>query len=247
MTPNQATAAAAADEPIPLTVALDRMEAQGREKVRTEALSWPERAAALQVVDAPSYTAGGELLKAIKALRQTIADTFDPHVRRAHEAHKALVKEKADAEAPLTIAETTIKRALVLYTEAEERARREEEKRLQAEAQRQEEARRLEEAAALEAAALETGDVEMLATAQEIVAAPVVAPVVVLPKATPKVAGISYRDVPKFRIVNEALVPRQYLMVNETAIGAVVRGMKGKVTIPGVEVWIEKVASASAR
>jgi hypothetical protein len=217
------------------------------EEVKSEALAWPERAAALKVTDAESYTAGGELLKAIKALRNRIADTFDTHIKRAHEAHKALVKEKADAEAPLTQAEGTIKRALIAYTEAEERKRREEERRLAEEARKAEEARRLEEAAALEAMAVETGDTEMMATAQEIVSAPVPAPVVVLPKTTPKVAGLSYREVWRFRVVNAALVPRQYLTVNEQAIGGVVRAMKGATVIPGVEVYSEKVASASGR
>jgi hypothetical protein len=217
------------------------------EAVRCEALAWPERAAALQVSDPASYEAGGALLKAIKSLRNRIAETFDPHIKRAHEAHKALVREKAEAEAPLTQAETTIKRALIGYTEAEEKRRREEERRLAEVARKADEARRLAEAAALEAEALATGDDEMLATAQEMVTAPVAAPVIVLPTERPKVAGLSYRDVWKFRIVNPSLIPRQYLIPNEQAIGGVVRSLKGSAQIPGVEVYCEKVASASGR
>jgi hypothetical protein len=215
--------------------------------VKAEALSWPERAKALTVTDSTSYEAGAALLKGIKALRNRIAETFDSHIKRAHEAHKALVKEKADAEAPLTLAEGTIKKALVAYTEAEERKRREEERRLAEEARKAEEARRLEEAAALETMALDTSDAEMLATAQDIVAAPVVAPVIVLPTERPKVAGISYREVWKFRVVNDALVPREFLAVDEQKIGGYVRAMKGAAKIPGVEVYSEKVASASGR
>ena len=227
--------------------ALELVVDNAADAMKAEALTWPERAAAVVITDPASYEAGGGLLKAIKALRNRIAETFDPHIKRAHEAHKLLVKEKADAEAPLTQAESTIKRALVAYTEAEEKRRREEERRLQEEARKAEEARRLEEAAALESYALEHGDAGMLETAQEIVAAPVVAPVVVLQSERPKVAGLSYRDVWKFRVVNAALVPREYMAVDETKIGAVVRAMKGTVTIPGVEVYCEKVASASGR
>lgn len=215
--------------------------------IRSEALSWPDRAKALAVTDPSSYEEGGALLKAIKALRNRIAETFDGHIKRAHEAHKALVAEKAAAEKPLTEAETMIKRALVAYTEAEEKRRREEERRLAEEARKVEEARRLEEAAALEAEALASGDDEMLATAQEIVAAPVVSPVIVLPTERPKVAGISYREVWKFRVTNAALVPREYLSVDEQKIGGVVRAMKGAAKIPGVEVYAERIASASGR
>jgi hypothetical protein len=217
------------------------------ETVKSDALAWPERAAALRVTDTQSYTIASEMLKGIKALRNRIADVFDKHISAAHAQHKALVKEKADAEAPLTQAEGTIKRSLIAYSEEQERIRKAEERRLAEIARKAEEDRRMAEAAALEAEALATGDVEMLATANEIVEAPLVAPVVTLPKATPTVSGISYREVWKFRVTNVALVPREFLAVDETKIGGVVRAMKGLAKIPGVEVYSEKVASASGR
>jgi len=217
------------------------------EMVKANALAWPEKAAALAVVDDATYGLASEMLKGIKALRNRIAETFDKHIKRAHEAHKGLVKEKADAEAPLTQAEATIKRNLVTYSTEQERLRKLKEQRLAEMARQQEEERQLAEAAALESYAVETGDAEMLVTAQEIAAAPVVAPVIVLPKATPVVSGISFRDVWKFRVVNAALVPREYLSVDEVKIGGVVRAMKNTVTIPGVDIYSEKVASASGR
>lgn len=229
--------------PAALSLAVDNTA----DAVKADALAWPERAAALRVVDSQTYTDASEMLKGIKALRSKIAGVFDKHISAAFQQHKALVAEKAAAEKPLTEAETVIKRALVAYTEAEEKRRREEERRLAEEARKVEEARRLEEAAALEAEALASGDDEMLATAQEIVAAPVVAPVIVLPTERPKVAGISYREVWKFRVTNAALVPREYLSVDEQKIGGVVRAMKGAAKIPGVEVYAERIASASGR
>ena len=232
--------------PATLALAVDNNEDTAEEVKRT-ALSWPERAASLRIVDSETYTAASEMLRGIKSLRNRISEVFDKHVMAAHAAHKALVAEKASAEAPLTTAETTIKRMLVAYTEEQEQKRREEERRLAEIARKAEEDRRMEEAAALEAEALATDDMEMLATAQEIVSAPVVAPVVVLPKATPTVKGISYRESWKFRVTNPALVPREYLAVDEQKIGAVVRAMKDTVKIPGVEIYSEKIASASGR
>lgn len=42
-----------------------------------------------------------------------------------------------------------------------------------------------------------------------------------------------------FRVTNEALVPRQYLILNEKAIGAVITALKDKANIPGIEAVME--------
>lgn len=230
-----------------MTPALSLVIDHTPDAVRAEALAWPDRAAALAIVDDGSYRSAADMLIGIKSLRTAIAATFDAHIARAYQSHKALVKEKADAEAPLTQAETTIKRALVTYTEAQERIRQAEERRLAEIARQAEEDRRMAEAAALEAEALATDDADMLATAQEIIAAPVATPVVVLPTSTPVVSGISYREVWRFRIIDPALVPREYLAIDDTKIGAVVRAMKGGTSIAGVQAYPERIASASGR
>jgi hypothetical protein len=92
--------------------------------VTSEALSWPDRARATVITDSTTYTDACELLKGIKALRVRIGETFDPHIGRAFQAHRALCKEKQDAEAPLTEAERILKAALVAYDDAQERIRR---------------------------------------------------------------------------------------------------------------------------
>ena len=216
-----------------------------RDTVVTEALSWPERARAAVVRTVEDYTRAADLLKGIKALRQKIADTFDPHVRRAHEAHKALVREKSDAEAPLSEAERIIKNALVAFDQEQERLRREEEARQRELARVAEEARVLEQAAAMEIEAHEYGDTGLAAEAEALIQRPIQAPPIApVAKATPKVAGISMRTVYKFRIVNAALVPRQYLTVDEQKIGGVVRALGQAANIPGVEVYPDQVVAA---
>ena len=212
------------------------------ELVKKEALSWPDRAKTLKVKDNDSYLQGGDLLKGIKALRQKIAELFDPHIKRAYDAHKALVREKADAEMPLTEAERIIKGALVAYTEEQERKRRDEERRLAEEARRREEDRRVAEAAALEQAGEYDEAVAVLAEAET---APT--PVVVLASATPKVQGISYRTVWRFRIIDAKKIPDEYKVPDETKIGAVVRAMKGETRIAGIEVYEDRIAAASGR
>jgi hypothetical protein len=63
---------------------------------------------------------------------------------------------------------------------------------------------------------------------------------VILPETTPKVEGISGRQVWKFRIINPALIPREYLIPDERKIGQIVRAMKGETRIPGVEAYAEE-------
>ena len=63
------------------------------------------------------------------------------------------------------------------------------------------------------------------------------APGVVLPKTAPKTAN--RRMVPKFRITNEALIPRQYLKPDDVKIGGVIRSLRGAANIPGVTYYEE--------
>jgi hypothetical protein len=224
--------------------------------VRTEALSWPERARAVAIADDDSYNAAADLLKGIKALRGKIAETFDPHIKRAHDAHKALVKEKADTEAPLTEAEGILKRTLVSYQQTQERIRIEEARRLEEEARKAEETRQLEQAAALERQASDTGDESMRAIAHEVLEAPVAVAAVPVQRATPRVAGISYRDQYTARVASTtkliAFVAKHpeysnLLTPNMTALNQLARAQKEMLQIDGVEVVKERIAAAGSR
>ena len=235
------------------TVAIQPPES---EDIREEALSWPERANAVRIVDNASYVNATELLKGIKALRRRIGEVFDPHVTRAHEAHKALVREKKDAEAPLTEAEGLIKRALVQYTDKQERQRREDEQRLRDEARRREEQRRLEEAAALEQQAVESGNVALGREAEALLEAPVHTPAVQVAPTTPKVSGISYRETYRAQLVNlMALVTHvathpehaNLLTLNQPAANQLARSLKTNLRVPGLEVVVQTVPAAGSR
>lgn len=224
--------------------------------VTTEALAWPDRARAMTVTSAESYTGACEMLKGIKALRQKVSDTFDPHIKRAVDAHRALLAEKRDAEAPLSEAERILKDSIVAYDTAQDRLRREEERRLQEIARREEEQRRLEEAAALERQAAAADDVELRAEAEAMLSEPIHAPTVVVAKSTPKVAGISYRETWSARVVSLskliAWVARHpecanYLAANLPALNAAARAQKNGLRVDGVEAVVQKVAAATGR
>ena len=72
----------------------------------------------------------------------------------------------------------------------------------------------------------------------------VVAPVI--EREAPKVAGIATREVWRFEVTDPALVPREYLVVDEAKIGKVVRALKGDTAIAGVRVYSERQLASSA-
>lgn len=239
---------AVADQPVPGLDVLQR------------ALTWPERARAVAIVDTDSYVAATDLLKGIKALRDEANATFDPIIADAHRAHQTACGQKRKVEAPLVEAERTIKNALVAYDHDQERKRREEQRRLEEEARRQAEVEALERAAALEREGKGWGDEGLVQEAEQIVEEQIQAPpppVPAVPKATPKVPGISYRTTWSGRLVSLldlikhcAAYPEHahLLQVNQTALNNMARGMQaGLNKIPGVQAVETRDVTAGRR
>ncbi len=185
-----------------------------------------------------SYVVATDFLRNVKTAMKLVDETFDPAIKAAHTAHKTLVSEKKKYSEPLENAERAVKIKMVEYTTKQERIRQEQEAKLRAELVRQEEERRLAEAKRLQ----DAGKVEQ---AEAIIGQPIVAPPVVLPKAAPSVSGIKQRKVWKWRLTDENAVPREYMVVDEQKIGAVVRSLGDKAKIAGIEVYEDTIVSAS--
>ena len=214
------------------------------EELTREVVSIESQAKALKIVDSPSYLSAGELWKSIKDIRKKVADFCDPGIKQAHELHKTLVAKKKEADTPLDNAERIVKRAMSDYDAEQERLRREEQRRLEEIARKEEEERRLQEAIAAEEEARRNGATKEVAAqeAAAIIDEPVYVAPVVIPKTVPKMqGGPVYRTIWKFRIKDVNLIPRQYMMPNEVAIGAVVRSLKNQANIPGVEAYEDRV------
>ncbi len=218
-------------------------------QVTQRALTMPEQARALRIADAVTYQHACDFLKAIKALRAEITDTFDDHIRRAFEAHRALCAEKREAEAPLTEAERIVKAALVVWDDEQERIRKAEQARLEAEARQQEEARRLEEAQLL-------ADCGEAAMADALLDEPIQTPAIAIAPTTPKVSGIAYRETWSAEVVDlVALI--KYCAANPAfaalllpampALNAQARSLKGQLRIPGVRAKCTRDVAAGRR
>lgn len=190
-----------------------------------------------KIATAPQFVEAGERLKAIMALKKKIAETFDPHIKRAFEAHRSLVAEKKFHETPLQTAEAFIKRGILGYQQAEETKRRELEAKAQEEARKERE--KLEARAAKAEAAGKTEKAEALQVAAASVITPIVAPT------TPKVAGISMRTTFRAEVVDKmelvkavaaGTIPLNALDANMPFLNNQARAMKETLAYPGVKV-----------
>lgn len=200
------------------------------EQVQTEALSTLETAKALTIADNDGYLKAAEYRKAIRALDQKAEEFFRPLKQKQDEAKKALLDAEKAVRIPLQQALEATDGKLKTWEREQERLRQEEEKRLQEIARKQAE----DEAVALAAELEAQGDTE---TAEAIISAPVEAPAVIVESFVPKVTGIGRRETWRYRITNEKLIPREYLMLDHSKVGGVVRSMKASTRIAGIEAY----------
>lgn len=183
----------------------------------------------LTIVDRPTWDAANELLRTIKRFAKQVEDTFGPSAKAAHEAHKAILAARDKHLKQFTAAEQTVKGKILAWQRVEAMRIEEERRAAEQKARDEAEARQTAEAEAL----IEQGrNQEALATLQ----APVVVPTIVAPM-QPKAEGVSVVKRWTFRVVNESMIPREYLIVDEGKIRGVVRALGSEARIPGVEVF----------
>lgn len=211
---------------------IDKTEIEG---FRTDGSTAIEKAKtlALAIRDSLTLDIAAQFMLAAKHRAKRITDRLKQPKEDARKAWKNWCDLENELVEPYDrIEREIIKPAMARFQDAEDRKRRIEEDRLRAEQKKREEDAKLAAAQAAE----DSGEHDI---AEQIMDAPVmVAPVVLPPIATP--AGISYRDVWKFEIVNPDLVPREYLTIDEKKIGGVVRALKGETKIQGVRIYSEK-------
>lgn len=214
------------------------------EQVTSEALSWPERARGLAIVDDATYLRGAELLKGIKAMRAEVDAAFDPIVAAAHKAHRTACDQKKRAEAPLAEAERLVKVAMVRWDDEQERLRREEQRRLEEEARRKAEDERLALAAQMERDGHAHGDPALVEEAHALIEQPIVPTVAPVQKATPAVTGqhfsvtwsaqvTSLIELVRFVAANPSHIG--LLQANLPALNAQARSLREHLSLPGVK------------
>lgn len=212
--------------------------------IEQQALTTVEKARAIVVSSVEQRHQAGEIGRVVAGIYKQAEEFFAPMKKAAAATHKEICKRESSILEPLEDAKRYLSGQIGAFDQRMEEERRAEEARLQEE----ERQRALREASAIsqeraieDAIQLESdGDP---AAAEAVLANPAPVPLrmhsVIVQKQVPKTEGVSGALNWKFRIVDETQIPREYLMVNEKAIGAVVRAMKDKSKIPGVEVYPE--------
>ena len=200
------------------------------DELKSELAPVVQRAGSIVVRSPEQYTGASDFLKAVKAAQKKVAEFFAPLKTKAHEAHKAITTSESTTLKPLIDAERTIKDKMIAYDTEQEQIRQEAQRKLQAEADAK--ARKEREALEKKAASMKTPEKQ-----QEYMeaAAAVAAPVVVVASTTPVIAGQSIKKVWKAFVKDVKVVPREFMVVNESALQAFARATKGAVQVEGVE------------
>ncbi len=178
------------------------------------------------------YLAADAHCAGLLKLKNKIVANFKESKAAAKAAHKAICDQEAGHLEGIDEARLIYRKNLDSWDKKQEEVRRAEEARLQAIARKQAEERALAEAVLAES----SGDKE---GATAILEAPVEYAPVILQKQTPKTQTVLQTRW-KFRVVNAALIPREYLAVDDVKIGQVVRALKDATNIAGIQAYSER-------
>lgn len=186
------------------------------------------RAASFVVSDEPSYLAADEIASEIRRRVKLLEPELAPvkeNATRAWKAAAALWRRFIDD--PLE-AVKTLDRKRYAWKKAEDKRRQDE-----AETLRREQARKDAEEKLALATRLEVAGMKEQAAA--ILDAPVAPTTVVAPAPVVKPAGQAIVENWQARVVDAALIPREYLAPDMVAINKYAKLMKSRAKIPGVE------------
>lgn len=194
---------------------------------------------AVKIIDVETYIAAGQLAHRIAERRKEVDEAFAPIIAQTRKAWQTAIDQKKRYLVPLELGQGEIDRKILQWDSAQRELRRRQEEELAAQKKREQEEQAIAEAAEL----ARQGDHDLAEEVlQQAVEAP--APVVVVPNMTaPKLEGFSKRTVWKWKVENAALVPREYLCIDEVKIGGVVRALKDATKIPGIKVYPEEIAA----
>lgn len=198
----------------------------------------PELAIAGEIVvkDAATYQMAGETWKSLTALEKKIKAYWEEDVSSALKLHRSLVAKRDAMLVPVGERKNALRLDMKTFEDEQERIRR------AAQAKAEEEARKAaEEAALAQAVSLESNGHK--AAAEALMAAPVVAPAVFVPKTTPTGFGNATRRtwgaevtdlMALVKAVAAGTVPIQALEANTVFLNGQARMLKAALSYPGV-------------
>lgn len=173
-------------------------------------------------------------LREIKAVSDKVDEVFDPVVEAGHKAHKAGLAAKAMFSKPLGEARDLIQQKAGQWFQSEQQRIADERRQLEAKAEADAEAERTAKLQQAEKA-LNRGEIEkasaLLDSAEAVKPEQVIT---VAPRS--KSYGVSTRENWSAEVINESLVPREYMTPDLKKLNALARAMKdGNAAPPGVK------------
>ena len=209
------------------------------DKLEQVALTWPERAEALEITDQVTYDLGVHQLGVVTAFEKTIIDHHKPIKDTQYKAWKTACSQENKLLEPVQKAKQILRRAIAAWDEEQERLRLEEERLAVALALKEEEA--LRQAMAKQAAELGASE----ETVEEIKATPLPIPRPVVAPTFQRAAGISTRVTYRAEVVDiralcravaEGKVSAEMVMPNQSALNKRASAEKETMNIPGVRI-----------
>jgi hypothetical protein len=198
-----------------------------RKKIANEITKVHIVATSIIVKDNDSYAYAGDMLVTIKKVKKNIEEYFRPLKAAAHAAWKQICNRENEEIEKLTPALKHLDMQMTAYNIEQEKIRKAEEERLRREAEKAEQEARLQ-------AAIEAEKAGQKEEAEAILEEPVFVPPPIVDKTVPKQAGLAMTTNWEAKIIDEHLIPRQYLMPDMVKINQVVRALKDKTNIPGI-------------
>ncbi len=207
-------------------------------QIDTEAIVISQASAGLEVIDKASADRASEIIVAGKKLIKAIKDYFDPMKKAADEAKRRILEAERQELSKIEPVVADLSAKVSRWLADEERRRREaEEARRRAErdrlileaelAMKAKEAERIKNES--ERRVFEDQVINEIAQREAELQ-----PVPDVPTAS-KTQGVTLRDNWSFEIVDESLIPREFLKPDEVKIRSVVIAQKDKTNIPGIK------------
>ena len=212
------------------------MESPEVKELNEQSVQLSEAVLVLKVVTVAQYEDAGEKLKDVKGALKRLEAVRKTFTTPLDQAKSAIMDFFRKPEEKLKQAERTIKNALDGYYQEQERIAREAQARLDEQARKEREKLEAQAKRAAESGKTEKADILLKKAAM------VDAPVVVAQQAS--VSGQSVRKDWDFTIEDASLIPREYLMPDESKIRKMVKAFKEDAKIPGVKVFSKNTISS---
>lgn len=212
-------------------------------EIKEEALSIPDQAKAIQVVDDETLNQANEFVNGCRSMLKRIGNLMDPIIKRDHEMHMADIADKRALEDPWLKAKNLVTPQIISYRRKLEEEKRalEEAARLEVEKKQREEEELLKKAAEAESKG-EVEEADEIFEQAEAIAEAGPGDASIALKETPepqKIRGVSTRKIWKWRLKNIKEVPRSHMILDEKKLNHEARNYREGETaeIPGIEFY----------